>query len=72
MRRSTIQHRTLFQRQASEPEILDRDMRPTVIADTLRRLRFDRHGRAQIVEIADREVRDYLVAAVTRQAERAR
>ena len=51
--------------------MLDRDMRPTDIADALRRLKFER-GHAAIIKVADAEVRDFLVVAVTGQAERSR
>jgi hypothetical protein len=44
------------------PETLDADMTPGQIADTLARIRF-RNG-AQLLALADREVRDFLVDAV--------
>jgi hypothetical protein len=50
---------------------IDRDLRPSDISDVLRRLKFV-GGHPQIVKVADSEVRDFLVAAVTRQAERTR
>jgi hypothetical protein len=46
----------------NEPEVLDADMRPSDIFDTLRRLKFnDQFGLVQL----DRAVRDFLVAALT-------
>jgi len=65
-------HRTrALDRIRTEPPVLDADMRPSDIADSLKRLRFV-PGRAQTVRVADAEVRDFLVAAVTRQGERTR
>ena len=61
-----------FQRARAEPPALDQDMRPSDIADVLRRLKFDRRGGAQILKVADPEVRDYLVGCITRQGERSR
>jgi hypothetical protein len=49
-------------RRDTEPELLDADMRPSDIVDTLRRLKFnDEFG---LVEL-DRAERDYLIAALT-------
>jgi len=55
-----------YDRILTEPPTIDADMRPSDIADTLRRLKFG-PGHAQTVRVADAEVRDFLVAAVTRQ-----
>jgi hypothetical protein len=52
-----------FERIASEPEVLDRDMTPADIAAALQRLRFG-YNRRQLVAL-DEEVRDFLLAAVT-------
>jgi hypothetical protein len=60
-----------FERIASEPEVLDRDMTPADIAAALQRLRFG-YNRRQLVAL-DEEVRDFLLAAVTaRQGGRSR
>jgi hypothetical protein len=64
-----IHHRTI-DRVRAEPSTLDCTMTPGDIADVLRDLRFER-GHAETVRL-DRDVRDYLVRAVTRQVERAR
>jgi hypothetical protein len=48
---------------------LDADMTPADIADTLKRLHFT--GGTLTIRI-DKDVRDFLVAAVTRQGERSR
>jgi hypothetical protein len=53
----------------NETPVLDADMHPSDIAAALKGLCFV-SGHAQIVRIADAEVRDFLVAAVTRQGER--
>jgi hypothetical protein len=55
----------------AEPEALDQEMTPGDIAAVLRRLKFA-GGRPETVKLIDSETRDYLVAAVTRQAERPR
>jgi hypothetical protein len=68
---STHQTAAFLNRIRNEPETLDADMTPADIADALRRLKFER-GRAVTIKLADAEVRDYLVAAVTRQGERTR
>jgi hypothetical protein len=58
-----------YDRIRTEPEVLDADMTPADIVDTLKRLHFT-SGTLTIK--LDRDVRDYLVRAVTRQAERTR
>jgi hypothetical protein len=58
-----------FDHIANEPPVLDASMKPADLAFVLQNLRF-RNG-TQTVKL-DREVRDYLVRAVTRQAERTR
>jgi hypothetical protein len=55
----------------AEPPTLDADMRSSDIADVLRRLTFQ-GGRPETVKLIDSDVRDFLVAAVTRQSERSR
>jgi hypothetical protein len=47
--------------------VLDADMTPGDIADTLKRLHFT--GGTLTIKL-DKDVRDFLVAAVTRQGER--
>ena len=66
---STHQAAAFLNRIRNEPETLDADMTPADIADTLRRLHFT--GGMMTIRL-DREVRDFLVAAVTRQGERSR
>ena len=61
-----------LERIRNEPSTLDADMTPADIANTLKRLKFDRRGGAQILKVADPEVRDYLVGCITRQGERSR
>jgi hypothetical protein len=47
---------------ATGPDVIDQDMTPIDIADTLKRLRF-RNG-PQLIALGDKETRDYLVDAV--------
>ena len=54
----------------TEPSTLDYNMTPCDIAAALRDLRFER-GHSVTVRF-DRDVRDFLVRAVTRQGERSR
>jgi len=58
-----------YDRIRTEPEVLDADMTPGDIADALKRLRFTSYT---LTIKLDKDVRDYLVRAVTRQAERTR
>jgi hypothetical protein len=53
----------------NEPPVLDADMTPADIADVLKRLHFT--GGTLTIRL-DKDVRDFLVAAVTRQGERTR
>jgi hypothetical protein len=66
---STHQTAAFLNRIRTEPETLDADMTPADIADTLRRLHFT--GGTLTIRL-DKDVRDFLVAAVTRQSERTR
>ena len=59
-----------YDRIRTETSTLDADMTPADIADTLKRLNFTR-GTLITIRL-DRDVRDFLVAAVTRQGERSR
>ena len=59
-----------YDRIRTETSTLDADMTPADIADTLKRLHFTR-GTLITIRL-DRDVRDFLVAAVTRQGERSR
>jgi hypothetical protein len=69
MSRHGYHHIASLDRVRTEPPTIDQDMRPSGIAAALKALRFAT-GHAQIVRVADSEVRDFLVAAVTRQGER--
>jgi hypothetical protein len=62
-------HLASFDRIRTEPSTLDADMTPGDIADTLKRLHFT--GGTLTIKL-DKDVRDFLVAAVTRQGERSR
>jgi hypothetical protein len=64
-----IHHRTI-DRARAEPSTLDCTMTPGDIAAVLSDLRFER-GHPVTVRL-DKDVRDYLVRAVTRQTERSR
>jgi len=66
---STHQTDAFLARIRNETPVLDADMTPADIADTLRRLHFT--GGTLTIRL-DKDVRDFLVAAVTRQGERTR
>jgi hypothetical protein len=62
-------HPNALDRIRAEPEALNADMTPADICDVLKRLHFS----VPLVTIKlDKDVRDYLVRAVTRQGERQR
>jgi hypothetical protein len=58
-----------YDRIRTEPEVLDADMTPADIVDTLKRLHFTS---GMLTIKLDKDVRDFLVAAVIRQGERSR
>jgi hypothetical protein len=69
MTHAAHRHVASLDRIRTEPQTLDADMTPADIADTLKRLHFT--GGTLTIKL-DKDVRDFLVAAVTRQAERTR